>query len=176
MDKKGVAGVDFMKALAIGVFVLVVLFFAFAIAGSNLQTASRETMNGNVINESGWINHSGYVVSNASYTGFSHFSVSEIRNATNQAVISPTNYTYSSGGNITNTTAYTFDDVDIDYSFRYTRPSQANSIMTNYTSSLAGMGTNVSTWLVLGALVVLISIIVVIILVVQRVQGGKGGL
>lgn len=95
-NKRGVAGIDFMKSLAIGIFVIVIVFFALAIAGANLRSSTSDTT--------------------------------------------------------------------------------AQTLIDNFTGAIAGFGSHVSTWLVLGALVVLISIIVVVILVVQRVQQGRGNL
>ena len=44
LGKKAVAGIEFMKQLAIGIFVIVIIFFALAIAGANLKDATDDTV------------------------------------------------------------------------------------------------------------------------------------
>ncbi len=174
MAENEVAGIGFMKQLAVGIFVIVIIFFALAIAGANLKTASITQESNTILNESGYINSSQYTVTNASTSGFTGFSVTEIRNASNQIVIGVANYTAISNGSIINATVTEWEDVDIDYAFSKPTSGVAGSIIDSFTSAISDFGSNVATWLVLGSLVVLISIIVIIILVVNRVSMGGG--
>ena len=40
--KKGVAGLEFMKAFAVTLFIVVIIFFALAIAGASLKTSTSD--------------------------------------------------------------------------------------------------------------------------------------
>ena len=43
MNKKAVAGLEFMKEFAVSLFVVVIMFFALAVAGGNLQNATSDS-------------------------------------------------------------------------------------------------------------------------------------
>jgi len=167
-------GIDFMKSLVIGIFVLAIFLFAFAIAGGNLATVGRTATVVSVPNETGaYLNGSGYTVDNAGATGFSGLTITEIW--AGGAVVGLDNATITSDI-IYNATTTTYADVNITYSFTYDAESAASGIVTNYTTAVTGLGTSIGTWITLGGLVVLISIIAIIIVIINRVDKGQGNL
>lgn len=56
-----------------------------------------------------------------------------------------------------------------------TTDTNALLVINNFTKALTGLGSSVSTWIVLAGLVVLISIIVIVVMVVNRMSGGNQG-
>ena len=56
-----------------------------------------------------------------------------------------------------------------------TSDTTAEALIDNFTAAIGTLGTSVSTWLILGGLIVLVGIMVVVIVLIQRVQGGGGG-
>ncbi len=172
--KKAVAGMDFLQEFVLGLFILIVIAFVVVLAGVSMQETSRDTIGGTTINESGWLNSSSYQVTNRTLQGFTGFSVTEIRNASNQITLGTGNYTFAGNGSIYNVTT-AWDDVDIDYTFTYTRNTVATGIITNFTSGIATLGNSVPTWVTLAGLVVLMAIMAVIIIVVKRLKGAEGG-
>ncbi|MFP4018965.1 MAG: hypothetical protein ACLFUH_06925 [Bacteroidales bacterium] len=74
-----------------------------------------------VTNETGaYINSTGYTVDDADACEFQDFEVTEARDATDGTTISDSEYTTDSDeGTITNATATTYDDVNLDYTYDY---------------------------------------------------------
>lgn len=120
-----------------------------------------------VDNETGaYINSTGYTVDEADTTGFNSFEVTEARNATDGTTISDTEYTVDSEeGTITNATATTYADVNVDYNYEYGK--------SGYTGIVESIDAMMTIPNLLG-LVVLIAVIGIILAVVFNVIPGMG--
>lgn len=94
-NKKGIAGINFMISLAIGIFILVMLFYVLAVAGANMRASTTD--------------------------------------------------------------------------------ANAQALIDNYTAAIGSQGSNISLWLTLGGMVVLVGIVVIIIVMMRRAQVGTMG-
>jgi len=113
----------------------------------------------------GYINSTGYTLDESDTTGFNSLEVTEVRNATDGTTIASGNYTVSDEGVITNATATTYADVNVDYNYEYGR------------NGYQGMSQTITAMLTvpnLLGLVVLIAVIGIILAVVFNVIPGRG--
>ena len=182
MNKKAVAGLDFMKSFVIGLFVLIIILFALVIAAGNLTSTQTTSQITTIANETGYINSTtgnttGYKVSNASIAGFTNFVVLAVWNTSDSVLIGSGNYSYNpSTGYIWNATSSLYNNVTINYNYAITSVSTAGHLSGYFISGISSLGASIPTWIVLAALVVLIAILSVVIMIVARINiKGKEG-
>ena len=65
----------------------------------------------------GFLNSTGYRLSNATADGFNSVSITAVRNATNNLIIQSANYTVNASGTIRNATAIVWQTVVINYTY-----------------------------------------------------------
>ena len=99
-----------------------ILIMAFIFGNLNVTTSSSfELLSGSEINETGWINSSGYQLLANGDPGATSFTIQIARNTT--AIIGSGNYTVSSTGLVTNTTTATvpgtWQNINFTYTYQY---------------------------------------------------------
>ena len=174
-ERKAQMGMGTAKMFLTGLLTLVVLGVVFMIVVNSLGDATETEDSYTVTNETGaYINSSGYTVTKVDSDGFTNFQVTEARNASDGTTISDSEYTVDSdSGTITNATATTYDNVNLDYTYDADNEI-ANTIQTSE-SGMEDFFANTSTWLALLAVVIIILIISAVVLVVNRFGSGASG-
>ncbi len=117
LSKKGQLGN--LQGIIISLIVVGILLGASFMIFSQFQQQDTDNQY-SVGNETGaYINSTEYTVEEADTDGFNSFEVTEARNASDGTVISDSEYTVdSSEGTITNATATTYPDVNLDYNYK----------------------------------------------------------
>jgi len=172
-DKRGVAGLDTAKAFMLLLFVVAIIGFIMIIAITELNDVgvAKTSGNVNVVNESGYINSTGYVFDGASAPDVSFDQTSlVVRNASSGQVVESGNYTVASGTTLVNATAVTYPNVNIDYSYTY---NQFASVEGNVSDGVTNFFGDATTWLALLSVVVIILIISIVIFAVNRFGGNE---
>jgi hypothetical protein len=164
-------------AILLGVFLLVVavLFGTFANINTSTNGATYATVS--VVNETGFINSSGYTVSGASLHNFYSVSLTGIFNRTGGQIVGVGNASISLAGVVTNTTAVNWNNASLSYTYTYD-----NSNSTGLNNAFTDMKDNV--FLMVGnffdlaptigtilAVVILIAGIVLLVMYVKRMKG-----
>ena len=154
---------------AFGAILTLVLVATLVIIGVYMFTSLGSTFTGNavsIINETGTVNGSGYVLANSTVCNFASPSITQVLSS-GGVLVPSANYTLT-GSRVTNATATTYTNALISYS--YTWGGQAcvtsGSIVTNFTSYPALVG--------LVGVIILLGIIIGV-LVSSFVFGGKKG-
>ena len=162
-NAKGVAGLNVYLSLIAMLFMIGIIVMVFQIAGSNLAESTREATTGTKTLESGWLNSSGYTLADSSTkTNFRSPSIVAVVNATSNALITSGNYTLT-GNVLTNATAVVWSTIKVNYTYVYDAESDAG-LSINDTKNAIGESTGFfGTFIVLGAMVVLILLVVIII-------------
>lgn len=162
--------------LAVMLLALVVVVGAIITANQNLN--GKLLTSGSAINETGYINNSGYTLYQ-SYNYPTAFTptITSIVNASNGYLISSGNYTLT-GRILTNKTATTWSNVSISYTFTYddtTNDTVSSSTMNSINNGVIGMVVNFFALMpVVGtifAVVILIGGIVLLVIYVRRMKG-----
>jgi hypothetical protein len=124
------------------------------------DTATRTSVS--VANETGFINQSGYLVSNSSLFDFKNFQVFEAINSTGGEVINIANITTSANGYVYNSSAETFSGVNLSYTFDYIAPEQQTAYQAVNKTEQAGY--NVTKYLTLLFLALIFGAILIVVL------------
>ena len=182
MDKKGILGLDTVKAVIMIILVLAILLIASLLALTTLQTTTEsiDVKSGNAINESvsSTVNETGATFANL----LRNKACGTVTNVLNQSTASNVsltsgNYTQTgctilfSGGaedglNINNTVWR------VTYTYTYNTPYVAG-VVDNISSGGTTFFGYVPTFFILLAVVVLILIIAIVIIAVSRFSGGS---
>ena len=173
-------GIDTARAFIIGLLTLVlvgVLAMIVLVQLGNTSLITADTNAGTITNETGaYINATGYTLDQASATGFASPVITAAFNATDNSTIGTGNITVSDAGVITNATVTNWADVLISYTYTYETTSNTQSVINNGTSGLSDFFSNVTVWLSLLGVVIIILIIAAVVAVVNRFgstsQGG----
>ncbi len=176
-NKKGQGG-GLITSLVFGVASLVIgVIIAFVIV-STLTDADLLTPDSiTVTNETGgFINITGYTLTGASDIGATGFSITEIRNVSNQVVILAGNFTLSSIGVLTNATDTNFASVDIDYGYSRDSGEQisTDSLSANFSSGIDNISTKIPTVLLIAAIILILGTLAVLVGVWQKMRMGGG--
>ena len=117
-NKKGIAlneGVyAVLTVVSIAALVIIALYVFVSIQNSPIATVS--AISG--INESGWINVTGYTLLNSTVCGFSSPSITSAINGSSGALITSPNWTISSGI-ISNASSKNWDKVNMTYTYTW---------------------------------------------------------
>lgn len=162
MQKKGEAGQ--LQAIVMVVVAAGLLIGAGLLVITEVRS-SLPLVSNTVINESGFINSSGYTVTKAGVAGFASPTIVRAINGTSGVLIPSGNYTISSTGVIRNATASVFPTANITYSYNY--GGDAYAPMSSVLSAIL----KVPTFM---AIIVLVAVLAVVILLVMKFAG-KGG-
>jgi hypothetical protein len=180
----GVAGLTILLSLVTMLFVIGLLVMIFALMGGELQEATYDANTSNTVTleqVTGSINGSGTgAVTNAGALNFG-WSVTNVTNATENAVISSSYYTVNTDGTLTNATAWyqTVENVNISYTWDYDMPSTASEVMNDTVTGISGTTDWFAIFIVIGAMVVLILLTVIIITAIRGsglIAGGSADL
>lgn len=145
--------------------ILLALFmYIFASMGTTLKT---NDVAGSVINESGYINTTGYTLVNSGLQDFLIGTVTAI-NATDNTSIGSGNWTITDGV-ITNATATVWDTAKITYTYTYT----ADTASSNATSTMVDQFVDFLPWL--GIILLVLAAGVVLFFIIRSFAGSNKG-
>lgn len=178
LNKNGVFGLESVKAffaillgLALLAFVIVVLLGV--LQTSNVLVDSSRT----VVNETGFINRTGYILSNSTIQGFNSPNIIIAINETGIVIASP-NYTVSAAGNVTNASAASWAKVNFTYSYSFSSASElsANNILGNTSNGVAGFFSSVNpVYPILAILVIILVLVVLVRVTTGNISGNRQG-
>ena len=175
INKKGVLGLDTVKAVMITFLILAVIGITLILTGVSLRTVADDVDVGSgYVNETtGFINSTGYTLAQAS-SGYRNFvqSITNIYNETDGKVILSGNYTLT-GNVITNATTTTWSDTFIIYTWTYSEDT-TDAIVGNVSDSMVDFFGNTTTIFAILIVVVIILSISIIIAAVSRFGTFKG--
>jgi len=184
--KKGQASVGLISGLVFGIASLVVgVIIAFVIV-SNVATIDDDLaadIAGNAANESGFVNRTGYTLTQASLTGFASPVITGLWNATTAGAgsynlsIPIGNATVSSAGIVTNATASNWDDTYISYTYTHTPTvASADLMIGNFTKGIDNVSDKIPTVLLVAAIILILGVLVLLVGTWQRMRTGGGGI
>ena len=172
-NKKGIMGFDTAKAVIVALLILGVFAIVFMLTMNTMDTAlNLSPSSGSVVNESGYINESGYTLVKSTLDGFILSTVSAINGSDNTTITSG-NWTITNGV-VTNATETVYDDAKITYTYIYDSDNQNNvdSIVGNSSSGLTTFFSYMPTIFTLLGVVMIILVIAIVIVAVTRFQPG----
>ena len=179
IKKKGVMGLDTAKAFVIGLLTLVlvgVLSMIVLVQLGNTSLITADTNAGVITNETGaYINATDYTLALAGATSFASPVITAAFNSTDNSSIGTGNITVSDAGVITNATVTNWADVSISYTYTYETTSNTQAVISNGTSGLSSFFSNVTVWLSLLGVVIIILIIAAVVAVVNRFGNTASG-
>lgn len=156
-----------MLSLIVTLFVIGLIVMIFVIMGSKLQdTTGEQDTSATAVNESGYLNHTGYTLKMAGLRGFASPTIVTIINTTGGTVLTSTNWTFASNI-LKNATAKEYSTVKVTYTYTYTANNTATDVMADTTHSVAGVTDWFDIFIVIGAMVVLILLVVIIITAIR---------
>jgi hypothetical protein len=161
--------------LGVMLLALVTVFYALGLAGNTAAGITTQTY----VNESGWLNGSGYTLTATAVRGFNTPVLVTLYNVTDHVAVETANATLSSAGVIKNSTAKVWTGVKITYTFQNTN-STVNNAMDNIRGNTLGMAINFFALLptigTILAVIILIAGIVVLVMYVRRMKdsGSEG--
>ena len=181
MRRKGILGLETVRAVIMALLILGVLTIAVLLAlvsiSPVLDNTTRNTVR--VINESGFHNSTVYRITteNSGQVGFGGFVLELAFNTSDSTTIDPANVTLGAAGTFTATTGLVnTNSTDVQYTYLYTfRPESAGLITRNISSGTARFFQNVPTFMILLGVVVILLIIGLVIFAVNRFSGSGGG-
>jgi uncharacterized membrane protein len=176
-NRKGVAGLEILLSIITMLFMIGIIVMIFVIGGAQLESTVTGTSfktSVSVTNEtSAFVNVTGYQLGEGRYL-LEAFVVSEVTNATNGTAGFPVipvlsgNYTVSSTGLLTNATNTNYNSANVTYTYLYLADRSAESSINDTYQSLGTVTDWFATFIILGALVVLILLVVIIITSIKR--------
>lgn len=165
---KGVAGLTIVLSVVAMIFIIGFLVMVFAIMGGSLANSITTESPVTVTEEmDGWINSTGYTVSDANAPGFTSFVITSAINGTSGSLIQPANYTYTSAGVVTNATAFVWLNVSYNYTYSYDANNTGTDVITDTTTALAGVTTWFPIIITITVMVALILLTVIIIVAIR---------
>lgn len=122
-----------LEALAPAVFVLILAAFLIVLGMQLLGGFQNSTDNfkATVLNESGYLNGTGYTLVRSDAPGYNTQVILNIRNGTSGALINAANYTVV-GNKVYNSSANVFPTANISYTYLYGQQSYTSSNQTIY--------------------------------------------
>jgi len=185
-NKKGVLGLDTVKAFMLIILVVVVILFSMVIALSSLRDAAENvepTTTNTIVNET-LTAANDTVFTPTSVTGGEQrketCAITSLNNASGGEDIPVSNFTFDTTLCTITMIGGTFNatDVNITFSNNFLTSSAANEVLTNISGGALDFVGNTSTWFSLLSVLIVILIISVVIMAVNRFGGGgsRGGL
>ena len=177
---KSILGLNTVKAFIVVMLSLAIIGVVTLIVLGSLRNTGivpAGSLSATVVNESGWINSSGYTLDTASTVGFTSPVIVTAINGTDGQVIVAANYTVSAAGVVTNASAIVWNPANITYTYSYdsTLRNDVGSVISNTSSGITGFFANSGTFFALLGVVVIILIISLVVVVVNRFGGGREG-
>ena len=175
-NKKGQNGLEILLSLVAMLFMIGIIIMVFVIAGSKLADTTQTTETTSA--SQALVNLTGTTLTdcNSAREG-TITSITSAVNATGGEAVGAGNYTYSVCY-LYGTDASTYNDtlVNVSYGFQYYGNTQPGDVINKTTASIGGITTWFPTFIVLGAMAVLIILVTIIIFTI-RGSGimGEGG-
>lgn len=141
------------------VLVGIVLVLGIYITSTIGQTTKATGTAASVINESGFVNGTGYTLLKSNVEAFSGVVITAAFNATDNTPIALANITVSAAGVVHNTTALYWDTALLSYTYVYTAPTNASVAAGNVTSALTTGTSWISILVVVGFAVIILSML-----------------
>lgn len=172
MNKRGVFGLSsvqlfFAAILGIGLLAYVIVTIMGTLGGTTIL--QQATYSSSVINETGYLNQTGYTLAQSTLASFSP-TITAILNATDNTTILAGNYTVTNGI-LKNATATTWSSVRITYTYSYLDNSgyqnNLNSILGNTSTGITGFFSSVNPVYAILAILVIILVLIVLVRIVQ---------
>lgn len=177
-DKRGVFGLTSVQqffAIVLGLALLAYVIVVIMGTLSNSTILPTGSQSGLKINETGSITgFAAYRLAEATNNeGFTNPIIIRVINATSKVDIQPTNFTVSSSGYVTNTTAYLWQSVNFTYSYNYNAvtTNNANAILGNTSGGIVSFFSAINP---VYAILAILVIILVLVVLVRVVTGGDG--
>jgi len=121
MNKKAQMNSLIVISIGIIIFALIVATGLIILQGfgDSVVTCSSGFMNITTINETGWINQTGYTLKNSIAYGFTNLVVIQAFNRTSDLEIASPNWTYTLAGVVYNNTAVIWNNASISYTWSW---------------------------------------------------------
>jgi hypothetical protein len=148
---------------SIGILLALVMYILTSM-GTALQT---QDVAGSVVNESGFINATGYTLANSGLQDFVLGTVSAINGSDNTTILSG-NWTITDGV-VTNATDVNYPDAKITYAYTYT----ANTASSNATDTMVTQFVEFLPWL--GIILLVLAAGVVLFFIIRSFSGSNKG-
>jgi hypothetical protein len=180
VSKKG-QSIGLINGIVFGIAGLIIAaIIAFTIVstltGAELLTESRTSST--TTNETGgYINTTGYTLTNFDSDTTKAVSITEVANASG-LIIAYGNYTLdSSTGTITNASTTTWDDINITYviTTESVEEASSDSLAGNFTEGVDNVSDKIPTVLLVAAIVLILGVMAILVGVWQRMRLGQGG-
>jgi len=177
-NKRGVFGLTSVQSFFAIILGVALLGYVIVVIMGTLQTTSILTLTESVsvVNESAYINGSGYFLKAISQPGFINPAITEIFNNSNSSLPVPSsNYTLDSNGLIQNTSDSIWNWINISYTYSKftTNGVNTNGVLSNTSSGITNFFTNISPVYAILAILVIILILVVLVRVVSGTGAGS---
>ena len=180
MNKKAqsgglIAGLVFgIASLVIGVIIAFVIVST--LTGAGLLEGERVTSN--VINETGYVNSTGYTLSHYTDSNVVLDSFAIVSFSDNTSlIIEATNYTFTNGV-ITNATLNVYDVGNVTYSYTTLTDKEisTNGLSGNFSEGVNNVSEKIPTVLTVAAVVLILSVLVLLVAAWQRMRIGGGSI
>ena len=182
--KKGVAGLEILLSLIAMLFMIGIIVMVFVIAGARLQesVSGGDFLDGlTTTNETeAFANTTGYTVTNAGLREAQSFAVTDLWNATTKGKgyynlsLANNKVSISATGILTNATNTEYINLSVSYTLEYLKDATAVKSINDTYQSISDVTDWFPTFIVLGALVVLILLVVIIITAIKRSRITEG--
>jgi len=148
------------------------------LTGANLLQEGRTSVT--VTNESGYINDTGYTLEGSSADRFLSGSIAitwAVETAGNTTVPAE-NYTLTDAGVINASTAVTYDDALISYTYTLKTYEElsTDALSGNFTAGVDNVSSKIPTVLLVAAIVLILGILALLVAVWQRMRVGGGSI
>jgi len=164
---KGVAGLTVLLSVVTMLFVIGLLVMIFALMGGELATASYEETSASVVNETlTTVTETGEDFTVAGYRDVA-CTLTAVRNATGGETINSGNYTQTNCNLASTGTSYNNTDWNVSYSYTYEADTTATDVINDTSSSISGVTSWFTIFIVITAMVVLILLTVIIITAIR---------
>jgi uncharacterized membrane protein len=159
---KGVAGLNIYLSLIAMLFMIGIIVMVFQIAGSKLIESARDVTTATKSGESGaYLNQTGYTLAD-SLTALNFRSPSVVALYNGTTLLLAGNYSLT-GNVLKNATTTTYGSVSVNYTYVYDANNEATASINETKGAIAESTGFFGTFIVLGAMVVLILLVVIII-------------
>ena len=171
-QKKGVAGLEVLLSIISMLFMIGIIIMVFVIGGTKLEeTVSTGDFldSTTVANEVGaYSNETGYTLAGASSYNAESFAITGAWNETSGVAIALANFSVSSTGVVTNASILTYEAVNFSYTYNYLQDMSSAEVINDTYTSLGSTTDWFPTFIILGAMIVLVLLVVIIITSIKR--------
>ena len=162
-QKKGVAGLNVLLSMIAMLFMIGIIVMVFVIASAKLGDSMRTKLTAGtpVVNETGTMNSTGWTLAQSTLWNTFAPTITAVYNTSGDTIASA-NYTLT-GNVLYNLTATSYNVVNVSYTYTYSAESDASVSINATKTSIDDVVDWFPTFVVLGAMIVLILLVVIII-------------